>query len=98
LGQHLRDIAMDDATLEWIQEKVQVNDFPAEFTVNSSLASSPMGNGTIPSLLLLNYSLGMAPLNGDCLGGWHFEVIEPREMWRVEKAEQNKVKIIDLKP
>jgi len=100
LDQHLRDIAMEDASLEWIQESVQVNDFPAQFNVNSSMASNAAGNGTIPSsLLLLNYSLGMAPLNGDCLDGWHFEVIEPREMWSVERAEQNTVRIgLYLKP
>lgn len=88
----MRDMDTNDASLEWTQERVEVTNFPGQFTVNSTTMAAAKvaggGNGTTDApLLALNYSLAMAPLNGDCLGGWRFEVVEPRELWSVERAE-----------
>ena len=70
--------------LEWTQERVEVTDFPAKVNAEGLLTA---GNETEP-MLLLYYTVRIAPMNGDCLAGWRFEVVEPRELFAVNGTVQ----------
>uniref|UniRef100_A0A914GTQ2 EGF-like domain-containing protein n=1 Tax=Globodera rostochiensis TaxID=31243 RepID=A0A914GTQ2_GLORO len=57
--------------VEWAQQRVAVGGFDAELSVREGQSFEH------------NYSLRMAPLGGNCSGQWHFEVIEPRELFSI---------------
>jgi hypothetical protein len=92
LEQHLheQEIHGDMKPLEFTPERVDVDGFPAELVAAEHFLKpnhSSNESETATTLLALNYSLRLAPLNGDCLAGWRFDIVEPRELLSLDSAQ-----------